>query len=70
MKSELTEKIKWNIRIILTCPNTNQDVTVSAYDTVHANQVKCELCGTHGEIYIRFNCVLCGKEHRVSISRW
>ena len=28
MRSEI-EKMKWNTRIILVCPNTNQDVTVS-----------------------------------------
>lgn len=56
--------------LIFFCEKLEKEVSVElSAVSFYAYDSECEMCGSHGEVSVRYMCE-CGKEHKVEINSW
>lgn len=73
MKGHKKEIKEWKLKLVYTCPTTNEQVEMEVNEhNFSSSEAECELCGSHGNISLcTFKCPACGKFHdSFDISSW
>ena len=53
------------------CSKTKKNVTVELKSSdFSASSSECEVCGSHGEVEIYWDCTSCGKSHTIELKSW
>jgi len=53
------------------CPKDDSEVTIelSEHD-IRSTSQECDMCGSHGDITIDFECPVCGEFHEHELKSW
>ena len=69
VKEKKVEKYEMILRY--TCPVTGNQAEASGADLYfNGNEQECEVCGSHGVVYVDVKCFHCGKHHEVELNSW